>query len=355
MKDPLVVVGISRVDAETESVEATQDKNGAWLFQLPQDAAAMAVQALDQLDTSTKQHIHTVIVTNAAEDSHARQRCIMTEEKSRPRDVLSALGTNLVLILKKYFPQVENIFKIDAACASGMYALEVAEMVVRSKNVVVAVAGVDKSTAPFFVNMFRSLGALAQSKDQYHTPFNVNRCGFAMGEGAGIIAITTQTHADTLGLPTLAYIDTINTKTIVTHPTDPSDSTSMVEFIQSTIRASHHVLDDFAYWDAHATATPTGDLMEYQLFANIFKNTSVAFSSFKGRVGHCMCASSLIEIIQGIQSLQKQQIPANYLLKEPMANDQRLLATSLPTLKKTFIKTSFAFGGRNGAAVITVK
>jgi 3-oxoacyl-(acyl-carrier-protein) synthase len=67
-----------------------------------------------------------------------------------------------------------------------------------------------------------------------------------------------------------------------------------------------------------------------------------------------MGASSVIEIVNAIQQLQKNHISPNYNLEQPIINDPRLITDFTVTQKKTFIKTSFGFGGRNGATVITV-
>lgn len=354
MKNRLVIVNAHRIDSETESVSAKQYNQGVWLFKLEQDAADLAAQSLGKLSDLVKENIHTVIVCNACEDSYARNRCVITDGRIRPRDVLGALGTTLTLSISECLPNVQNIFKIDAACASGLYALEIAASIARDRDVMVLIAGVDKSTAPYFVNMFRNISALSQSPDQYHTPFNQERSGFAMGEGAAMLAVTTEQRAHELGLHVEAYVDAISTKTIGTHGTDPSDQPALTQFIQDTIVSSGKTLDEFAYWDAHGTATPVGDQAEYEIFNKIFANKTTALSSFKGRIGHCMGASALIELVHGIEQLQNQTIPANYQLTNPLARDSRLLTEPSFTDKKTFIKTSFGFAGRNAVAVITV-
>lgn len=354
MNNRLVIVSAHRIDAETESVSAKQYSQGVWLFKLEQDAAALAAQSLGKLSGPIKENIHTVIVCNACEDSYARNRCVVTDGRIRPRDVLSALGTTLTLSINECLPNIQNIFKVDAACASGLYALEIAASIARDKDAVVLIAGVDKSTAPYFVNMFRNISALAQSPDQYHTPFNQERSGFAMGEGAAMLAVTTEHRARELGLHVEAYVDAISTKTIGTHATDPSSHNELTQFIQDTIVSSGRTLDEFAYWNAHGTATPTGDRVEYEIFNKIFANKTTALSSFKGQIGHCMSASALIELVYGVEQLQKQTIPANYQLTNPLAQDARLLTEPSFTDKKTFIKTSFGFAGRNAAAIITV-
>lgn len=353
MNDPLVIVDLSRIDSRSESTTASPNDRGIWLFTIPQDASQMAEQTVSRLNTKVCENVHTVIVCSSADDSYARYRSTIND-RARPRDVLSALGVNLAVIMKKYLPNMQNIFKAEAACASGLVALELADMVARKHDAVVLIVGVDKSTAPIFLNLFYYIGAVATEPSKYYSPFDQRRAGFAMGEGAAMIAVTTASCAEKQGLDVIAVVNSVNTQTILTHPTSPSDPVLLEQFITSTVRDSGVDSKDFACWDAHATATPQGDELEYQVFSNIFEE-DVAISSYKSRIGHCMSSSAIIEIANAIENLQQNKISPNYNLKQPISDDPRLITDITATHKKTFIKTSFGFGGRNGAAVITVK
>jgi len=353
MKDPLVIVGVSRVDASTECVNVSSNDQGIWLFTLPLEADKIAEKTISKLDPKVCENIYTVITCSTADDSYARYRSVINQ-RARPRDVLSALGVSLALIMKKYLPNMQNIFKAEAACASGLVALELADMIARTHKSVVLIAGVDKSTAPIFLNLFHYIGAVAHQPGEYYSPFDQQRSGFAMGEGAGMIAVTTASQAAIRGLDVIATIDSISTKTIMTHPTSPSDPVLLEQFIRQTIVNSGRNLKNFACWDAHATATPEGDELEYQIFKNIFKE-DVAISSFKSRIGHCMSSSAVLEIVNAVQQLQNNKINSNFNLKQPISDDPRLITEYKNTQNKTFVKTSFGFAGRNGAAVITVE
>jgi 3-oxoacyl-[acyl-carrier-protein] synthase II len=353
MNDPLVIVGYSRIDASTELVSATTTDTGTWVFQLPQDFSQLVEQSLTKLNPVLQEHVHTAIVCSSANDSYARDKN-STTSRLRPKEVLALLGINIAAGVSKYFPNVQNIFHTEAACASGIVALDLADMIARKHNAVVLLAGLDKSTAPIFLNLFRFIGAVAQHPGLYHAPFDQQRNGFAMGEGAALLAVTTASQARARKLDVIATVDAVKTQTIFTHPTAPSDPALLEQFIRSVINESQRELKDFACWDAHATATPQGDELEYQIFANIFDKTDTAISSFKSRVGHCMSASALIEMVNAIEHLQKNKISPNHNLHQPIVNDPRLITAETSTQNKTFIKTSFGFGGRNGAAVITV-
>lgn len=354
MTDPLVIVGLGRVDSSTENVHPSLTDSGIWIYSLPLEFDQIAEHAIKQLDIKIRDCVHTSIVCSSAYDSYARFRNL-TSTRLRPRDVMSSLGISLANSLNSHLPNMQNTFTVEAACASGHFALDIADMIARRDNAVVLLACVDKSTAPSFLNYFSHLGAVAKQPGNYYAPFDQRRSGFAMGEGAGFLAVTTASQARARGLDVLAVIDSIQTQTIFTHPTSPSDPVRLEQFIQNTIAASGRKLKDFAYWDAHAPATPQGDGIEYNIFSNTFKNLDTAISSFKSRIGHCMSSSGVIEIVNAIENIQNNTISPNYNLECPIVNDPRLITVKTSTQKKTFVKTSFGFGGRNGAATITVQ
>jgi len=353
MNDPLVIVDAVRIDAVSENIKPIQVEHDVWVYRLPQDANQLAESALSKLSPDTKTHVHTAIMCNTADDSFARHRCI-TSDRVRPRDVIGALGVNLTMSLGRHLVNLQNAFKVDAACASSLTALDLAEMIVRKHSGLVLISAVDKSTAPQVVNLFRHIGAVSQAASGYKGPFDKNRSGFVMGEGAGLLAVTTRSIAIKLQLPIWAEINAIGTRTILTHPTSPSNPLLLEQFIREVINSSNVDIKDIAYWDAHATATPDGDVLEFEIFKKIFENQATVLSSYKGSVGHTMTASAAIEIINAIEHLQKGCIPATDNLFDPLDPDVRLITVTAKTDKKTFIKTSFGFGGRNGAAVITV-
>lgn len=354
MNDPLVIVDTVRIDAVSENVLPTQIEHDVWVYRLPQDAGQLANAAFSKLSDRTKDLVHTVIMCNSSDDSFARYRCI-SAGRLRPRDVIGALGVTLTMSLGQHFNNLENAFKVDAACASSLLALDLVDSLARKYDGIILIAGVDKSTAPHFVNLFRNIGAVSTDPTGYKGPFDKNRSGFVMGEGAGLLAVTTRSNATKLQLPIIAEVNAVATRSILTHPTMPSDPLLLEQFIQGVIDTSGVDPSNIAYWDAHATATPDGDTLEFEIFKRIFKNQTVMLSSYKGSIGHTMAASAAIEIVHAIENLQQGIIPPNNNLFDPFDPDMRLNTVSVKTDKKVFLKTSFGFGGRNGATVITVQ
>jgi 3-oxoacyl-(acyl-carrier-protein) synthase len=352
MKNKLSIVASATINADTENCYPAQTDNNIWYQNLNLTYNELTEKIILKIPDSVRQKITMVIMCSSADDAHARAKCV-SSQRSRPRDVLSALGITSTGIINDLLPNVKNTFKVDAACASGLFAMELAKFYTKD---VVLILGVDTSTSSNFLNLFSQLGALAQNTDQYYVPFDQRRSGFIMGEGAAAIVVADNLLITNLHLNSLATVDAIETTTIYNHPTSPSDPTKLELFIKKVLKNSKRSLSEFAYWDAHATATPMGDESEYQIFVNLFRQHNTKISSFKSRVGHCMSASSLVEIANAIAQLQLGKISHNFNLqtKDAIANDHRIITNSEKTHLKTFIKTSFGFGGRIGIAVITV-
>lgn len=356
MSNNVVIVGATKLDCCSQGIAVQQTNTKAWVFQLPVSAENAAIQTIDQLPQAVKNCVSTVIITSAQGDSHAKNSMFEQEKvqkrlKTRPSIALASTGSTLPITVMRHLPSVEDVFQVESACASSIKALELASMITQNTQQLVLLAGLDFSTSPYVLFAFDSLGALAVG-DKYSSPFDANRSGIAIGEAAAMLAICTQSFAEKNGLDILAHVDSVKSFAQSAHHTHPTSPELLEEFLKTVIQESGRDTAEFAYWDAHATATPAGDDVEYQIFSNMFD--SIPISSYKGHVGHCMSASGAVEIVNAIQHLSAGIIPATQGIIIPMANDPRIITQPKPTNLKTFIKCSFGFGGRNGATVITV-
>jgi len=351
----LVIVDAVKIDSESENVSPTQTVKGTWVRRLPMEYPQLAEQVIGKINNSIKSHVNTAIVCSAADDSHAREHAVLSE-RCRPSIVLNALGINLTKSLWDNFANIENIFKIDAACASGIVGLDLAKNYKTINNGVVLVVGVEKPTSNTFLSYFRHLGAVIENTETTFAPFDQRRAGFVMADGAAILAVTTEEYAIKNQLNIIATIDNVDSKTILTHITSPSDFQELKKFIESVIEGSGKTVDDIGWWDAHATATPDGDIIEYKIFNEICEKSNTVISGHKGAIGHCMSASAVVEIVNAIECVQKGYASKTAGLEEnyKIVDDKKIIIDNTLLQSKTFIKTSFGFGGRNGVAVITV-
>jgi 3-oxoacyl-(acyl-carrier-protein) synthase len=354
--DTVVIVGISKIDCDTQSVSVQKNDTGAWIFQLPISAADAATQAIDQLPETVKNCVNTVIITSLQGDSHGKnlmfeQEKVQKKLKCRPSIALAGTGATLPVAIMKHLPSAGDVFQVESACASSIKALELAVILAQHKQQLILIAGVDFSTSPYVLFSFNSLGALAVG-DKYSSPFDTARSGCAIGECAAMLAVCTQSFADKNNLKILAIVDAAGSFSQCSHHTHPTSPDLVEKFLETVVHDSGRYKSEFAYWDAHATATPVGDYSEYQIFSKMFDD--IPISSYKGHAGHCMGACGAVEIVNAIENLQQGVIPATKGIVSPMIEDSRIITIPVPTTLKTFIKCSFGFGGRNGAAVITV-
>jgi 3-oxoacyl-(acyl-carrier-protein) synthase len=349
------LVIVDAVSLDTKQLDFVRHERGPWIKTLKESYSEMADQVLNNLDHSVKSHVNTVMVCSASDDSYARHHAA-TNERLRPREVLNALGINLTKQLASSFPNIRGIFKVDAACASGITALDLAVNHKDVSNGVIVIFGIEKPTAFTFLNYFRTLGAVVEHSEVPYPPFDQRRAGFVMADGVAVLAVTTEQYAIKNNLKIIASVDSVGSQTILTHLTSPSDFGLLKQFIESVIVESNRNLCDISWWDAHATATPDGDAIEYKIFTEIFKDTDTVISSYKGTVGHCMSASAVIELVNTIQCAQKGYASktSNLDPEFKIAQDPRIITDDHSLRSKTLIKTSFGFGGRNGATVITV-
>jgi 3-oxoacyl-(acyl-carrier-protein) synthase len=357
MNNRTAIVDLSSINAYNKHTNSQVVTHRAWGFPLGMQFDNLAEEVVLKLEESIRDNVTKVILCSAQGDAYGKDTMFDIEKnqkkkRARPGDALTTTGTGLVVKLSGVLPMVNDIFKIDATCASGIKAMEIGQMMTNNTDDLVMLLGVECSTAPYIAFSFGSIFATCQS-EKYLGPFDLNRNGFALGDGAGAIVICNEQTANKLKLPIKAYIDSVGFLTAVTdQPSQPSNLAVLSEFVENTIEKSKIQKTDIAYWDAHATATVLGDQVEYDLFVNT--NIDAPISSFKGAIGHCMSAAAIVETVNAIEHLHRGVIPMNHGTETTMVADDRIILSNESTTKKSFVKCSFGFGGRNGAAVITV-
>jgi 3-oxoacyl-[acyl-carrier-protein] synthase II len=355
MRDKIVIVALSYSDPITEHTELRKKRN-FWTFGIDESFNDLAKKTLKKIPEEFLEDVETVIFSTLNNDETARAKIYddvsLGKDRSKPSTVLAASSIGIRVSLCEMLKTNPDIFNVQSACSTGLKSLEVGVMTAILKDQVVLVGACDKMATDYNLVFFNSLGALSKS-DAYIGPFDKNRSGFAMGEGAAFMVICKESFAVKKGWQPVAYIDSVVSAAKAVHPTDPSDLQFISDLTEKCIKDSGKSKKEFAHWNAHATCTPSGDLVEYLTFASVFKNIDIPISSLKGNIGHTMGPAGLIEVARGIESIKKNEIFFNERLYDPLENDDRILKTTQKTDKKTFLKCSFGFGGRNSIAVIT--
>jgi 3-oxoacyl-[acyl-carrier-protein] synthase II len=356
MNEKIVIVSAAYSDPITESAELKKKRN-LWTFEIETSFDELAKKTLKKIPEEFLEDVETVIFSTLNNDESARAKIYEDvgrgKDKTRPSTVLSASGIGVRVSLCDMLKTNPDIFNVQSACSTGVKSLEVGMMTAILKDQVVLVGACDKMATDYNLVFFNSLGALSKA-DEFLGPFDKNRSGFAMGEGAAFVVICKESYANKKSWKPIAYIDSITSAAKAVHPTDPSDLQFICDLTEKCISDSGRTKQDFAHWNAHATCTPTGDLVEYLTFSSVFKNLDTPISSLKGNIGHTMGPAGIIEIIRGIESIKENSIFPNERLIDPLENDDRIIRKKESSSKKTFLKCSFGFGGRNSIAVVTV-
>jgi len=239
------------------------------------------------------------------------------------------------------------------ACSSGSDAIGVALSWLQFGlcDIVIAGGADELNHVPYC-----GFGALGVASRQPCMPFDRDRSGLNLGEGAGILVLEKESSARKRGSRSTLYVTGCGAAADAYHLTAPRPDASGLEMaVRSALSQSGIKESDIAFINAHGTATRDNDKAEGRLFARMF-GPKVKFISTKGFTGHTLGAAGALEAIFAALGLKKGWIPANI----GFANTDEELGVA-PLREKTVIKgsyalsTSLAFGGNNAALIIEQK
>ncbi|GJY99903.1 3-oxoacyl-[acyl-carrier-protein] synthase I, chloroplastic [Tanacetum coccineum] len=201
-------------------------------------------------------------------------------------------------------------YSIAAACATSNYCLCAAANHIREGEANLMIAGgVETPFLPFGVASLAATTALSRRNDDHKTasrPWDKDRDGFVMGEGAGVLVMESLEHAMKRGAPIIAeYLGGAVTSDAY-HITNPRpDGFGVSSCIQSSLINAGVSVEEVNYINAHATSTVVGDLAEVKALNHVFKKTEgVKVNATKSIIGHCMAAAGGLEAITTIKAIQ---------------------------------------------------
>src|SRR6266496_3602460 len=239
---------------------------------------------------------------------------------------------------------------IANACASGTNAIGHAFECVRSGRYQRVLAGGYDAISELVFTGFDSLQASTPEKCR---PFDRQRTGMVLGEGAAILGLENLTSAQQRGAPVLAEIIGYGISTDNFHITQP-DPTGIgaQQAMQQALQSAHVSAEQVDYINAHGTATLFNDAAEGKAISALFNGVPV--SSTKGMMGHSLGAAGAIEAVICLLALQHQFLPPNinfgalddHLDLNIVANNAR------PALLRTTLSNSFGFGGTNASILM---
>jgi 3-oxoacyl-(acyl-carrier-protein) synthase len=247
----------------------------------------------------------------------------------------------------------------STACASGTIAILKAVRAIRDRQCDVALAGSSEAIHPLFAAGFYNMGVLAEHEDplQACRPFDRNRNGFVMGEGAAMFVLERLAHAKRRGAAIYAELLGGRMLSDARHITSlDADSDSLVELIRGTLSSSGVAPRDIAYINAHGTGTQQNDVLETRGIRTAFGRAadSVCVSATKSMLGHLVNASGSVELAIMTLALRDGFAPPTLNLTDP---DPECDLDCIPLVGRVrpfehAMKLSIAFGGHLAAVVL---
>lgn len=247
------------------------------------------------------------------------------------------------------------------ACAASANAIgESAYWFFRDDVDYILAGGVDSLWSNAFLSGLGDAGALAtKGPEDFSTwsrPFDKERTGMVMGEGAGLFVLEPLEHAKARGAHIYAILKGYGASNDAYHDTSPDpEGTSAALAIERALRSSGLTPFDIDYINAHAMSTPAGDIAETKALRLIFEERldEIPVSSIKGSVGHLLGAAGAIESIACIKALETGILPATL---HSNIRDEEAPLDIIPNKSRkqritTAMSNSFGFGGQNGILI----
>lgn len=243
---------------------------------------------------------------------------------------------------------------ISTACAAGNYALGYASDIIRRGGADVMLAGGADPFSRVTHAGFCRLGAVTPDRCQ---PFDKNRKGILVGEGAGIVVLESEEHARSRGARTYARVLGYGLSCDAFDPgsLDPSGQ-GVVVAMRRALKVAGVALDEVGYICAHGTGTPLNDRVETLAVKEVFgpHASSVPMSSIKSMLGHTMGAASAIEAIACVLAIRDGVLPPtiNYETPDPECDLDYIPNTPRRRDVDIALNNAFAFGGNNSCLVL---
>ena len=255
-------------------------------------------------------------------------------------------------------------FGVVSACASSSHAIITAMSFIRSGQARMIVTGGSEACVTIAsVGGFNALKALSERNENYKTacrPFDKNRDGFVLGEGAGCIVLEEYEHAKARGAKIYAELIGAGMSGDAYHLTAPHpEGTGIYLAMQRAIKDARIAAEDIGYINAHATSTHLGDVIEIQAIQKVFgaHSKNLYIGATKSMTGHLLGAAGAVEAISSIKTLQSGRIPPtiNHFELEPELDDSLNYCFSPPgrTDLRAVMSNSFGFGGHNAALIFS--
>ncbi len=273
-----------------------------------------------------------------------------------PSTIINMVSGHLSIMKGMQGPNIA----VTTACTTGTHAIGMAGRMIAYGDADVMVAGgAEKASTPMGMGGFAAAKALSTRNDEPQKasrPWDKDRDGFVLGDGAGVLVLEEYEHAKARGAKIYAELVGFGMSGDAYHmTTPPSDGDGGARAMKNAIKDAGIAPEQIGYINAHGTSTPLGDVAELRGMKKVFGDHASALmvSSTKSMTGHLLGAAGAIEAIITVLSLRDQMVPPTINLDKP---DDECDLDLVPHVAKAgsfeyALSNSFGFGGTNGSLI----
>lgn len=272
-----------------------------------------------------------------------------------PGSVINMISGNVSI---RYGLRGPNI-AIVTACTTGTHNIGMAGRLIRDGDADVMVAGgAEMATSPVPLAAFSSMKALSARNDDptaASRPWDRDRDGFVLGDGAGVLVLEEYEHAKARGATIYAELAGFGMSGDGYHITSPpEDGAGAVASMKNALRSAAMDPSEVGYINAHGTSTPQGDIAETRAIKTVFgEKPKLAVSSTKSMIGHLLGAAGSVEAIFSVLAIRDGVLPPTINLDNPddACDLDYVPGTAREVPVKAALSNSFGFGGTNGTLI----
>lgn len=252
-------------------------------------------------------------------------------------------------------------FSMSTACSSATDAIGMAYRLISDGHISAMICGgAEGSITPLTLSGFANMKALSKNNDnpsEASKPFDKERDGFILSEGAGMLFLENLESALNRGAEILGEIIGYGITNDAYHITQPhNDSVGAINAIEMAINEADIKVEDIDYINAHGTSTYFNDMLETQAIKNVLGNhaKNVSISSTKSMTGHLLGAAGAIEAIACINAINNNKVPptVNFKTPDPECNLNYTPNVAIDRNVEIAMSNSFGFGGHNSVIIL---
>lgn len=345
-------------------------KDARRMDRFTQFAAAATLEALEQsglkIDESNRDRIGVLIGSGIGGlGTILDQTAVMNErgpDRLSPFLIPMMISDSAAGMLAIRFGVRGPNMSLATACASGNNAIGEAMEIIRRGSADVMIAGAaEAALVPLAMAGMNVMGALStrnEAPQSASRPFDKDRDGFLMGEGAGVLIIETLEHAQARGATVLCELSGYGTTDDAYHVSAPAENGAGAAIsMRLALENANLGVEDIEYINAHGTSTKLNDVSETAAIKTVFgeRAYNVPISSTKSMTGHLLGASGAVEAVFSIMAMRDGVVPGtiNYETPDPDCDLDYVPNQKRSVSVKHVMSNSFGFGGHNATLVFS--